>query len=268
MEKKLKFSEEAASYDSNRPNYPIELIHTIIQDLGNFSQLTVVDVGAGTGIASRQFAEQGVKVFAIELVPEMIAAAEPHPLVEFRNAPAESIPLSNSIADVVTVFQAFHWFHFEHSLREFQRVLKPSGRLAIIWYGWDKSDPFTDRYRSLIGEAQTQPSISLSYYKRLRKYLRWLKWPIFWYKQSRIRLLKRFLWMPYFKNIRCYEFIHERAVDTSSLIGEALSQSFLPHEGPIWEKLVSQIKDLTVSTHGQLYLKYKMTLYVGTSKKN
>jgi ubiquinone/menaquinone biosynthesis C-methylase UbiE len=267
MEKKLKFSEEASSYASNRPNYPIELIHKIIQDLGNASQLTLVDVGAGTGIASRQFAEQGVKVFAIELVPEMIEAAEPHQLVEFRQAPAESIPLSDSTANVVTIFQAFHWFKFEQSLREFQRILKPSGRIAIIWYGWDKSDPFTNRYQQFIHEAKNQPSSSLSYYKQLRKYLRWLKLPINWYKGLNLKLLRQFCWMPHFKNVRRYEFAHQRAVDLSSLIGEALSQSFLPHEGPIWENLLSQIKDLANHTDDQLYLKYKMTLYVGTSKK-
>lgn len=61
----------------------------------------------------------------------MREAAEPHALVEYRDATAEQTKLSEDL--IVTCFQAFHWFQPMPTLREFHRILKPSGRLALIW---------------------------------------------------------------------------------------------------------------------------------------
>ena len=52
---------------------------------------------------------------------------------------AETIPLDDGSVDVVTVAQAFHWFDAPAALTEIARVLRPDGRLAILWNERDES---------------------------------------------------------------------------------------------------------------------------------
>ncbi len=138
-----RFSDRAADYAKYRPSYPDQAIATILEGLGNPSQLVAADIGAGTGISSRLLAERGVRVLAIEPNPSMREAASPHALVEFRNGTAEATNLPDSSVDLVTCFQAFHWFDPAPTLWEFHRILKPSGRLALVWNDRSQEDEFT-----------------------------------------------------------------------------------------------------------------------------
>ncbi|MEM8722399.1 MAG: class I SAM-dependent methyltransferase [Cyanobacteria bacterium P01_G01_bin.39] len=127
------FSEVSSEYAKYRASYSKFAIDKILEGLDKPSQLVTVDIGAGTGIGSRQLAERGIRVTAIEPDSAMIQVATPHPQIEFQESTAEATKLPDETADLVTCFTAFHWFDFEHSLREFQRILKPSGRLALVW---------------------------------------------------------------------------------------------------------------------------------------
>ena len=51
---------------------------------------------------------------------------------------AEQIPLPDASVAAVTVAQAFHWFDTAAAAAEIQRVLRPEGRLAVIWNAWDE----------------------------------------------------------------------------------------------------------------------------------
>jgi 2-polyprenyl-3-methyl-5-hydroxy-6-metoxy-1,4-benzoquinol methylase len=54
-----RFSDRAADYAKYRPSYPEEAIATILEGLGDPSQLVAADIGAGTGISSRLLAQKG-----------------------------------------------------------------------------------------------------------------------------------------------------------------------------------------------------------------
>ncbi len=103
--------------------------------------LDVVDLGAGTGKLTRSLAALGHRVTAVEPLPEMIAHLRAGvPGVTAVEGGAEAIPLEDASADVVTVAQAFHWFDHEPALQEIARVLRPGGRIALIWNVRDETE--------------------------------------------------------------------------------------------------------------------------------
>ncbi|HEX8645367.1 MAG TPA: class I SAM-dependent methyltransferase [Thermoleophilaceae bacterium] len=90
----------------------------------------VADVAAGTGRLTRELAAAGAEVTAVEPVDEMRAYIR-----EARAVPgtAESLPFADAELDAVFAAEAFHWFDAPAALREFARVLRPGGGLALLW---------------------------------------------------------------------------------------------------------------------------------------
>jgi ubiquinone/menaquinone biosynthesis C-methylase UbiE len=189
------FSERGEDYEKYRPIHPASAIDVILSGL-NPMQLIAVDIGAGTGIGARLLAGRGVRVMAIEPNADMRMAATPHERVEFLAGTAEQTPLEAASIDLVTSFQAFHWFDFAKSLQEFRRILKPSGRLALVWSIWDQTDAVSKEYSRLIFEAskdlERQAQSSMPAKTRLKK----LRYQLFW----------QGLWLPGFVNFQRHEF--------------------------------------------------------------
>ena len=121
------FARSAEAYEEGRPGYP----PAALEPLGLAPGMTVLDLAAGTGKLTRALAESGATVIAVEPVAEMRAAL-PEP-VTAMDGTAEEIPVEAGAVDLVTVAQAFHWFDGPAALGEIHRVLRPDGRLAILW---------------------------------------------------------------------------------------------------------------------------------------
>ena len=161
MNPQRRFSNRAENYSKYRPSYPTEAIDCILQGLETKSQLVAADIGAGTGISSRLLADRGVRVIGIEPNVAMRQVAEVHPLVEFRNGSAEATKLSDKSVDLVTCFQAFHWFNLEPTLKEFARILKAKGKIALLWNDRDVDgdDQFTCEHNYIITQASNKSPI-------------------------------------------------------------------------------------------------------------
>ncbi|WP_263260320.1 class I SAM-dependent methyltransferase [Pseudomonas sp. RIT-PI-S] len=129
----LGFSIEAATYTTGRPDYPEALkawLATVL-DIGRAS--TVIDLGAGTGKLTRLI-DPAAQVTAVEPVAAMRAEfAKQLPGIRVLEGKAEAIPFDSSAADALVCGQAFHWFANDAALREIHRVLKPQGRLGLVW---------------------------------------------------------------------------------------------------------------------------------------
>jgi SAM-dependent methyltransferase len=80
---------------------------------------------------------------------ELLPATAPGAFATLGNA--EVIPLPDAHADVVTCAQSFHWFDHALALPEIARVLRPGGRLALVWNSRDDRDPWTARLSEIIG---------------------------------------------------------------------------------------------------------------------
>jgi SAM-dependent methyltransferase len=121
------FARSAEAYELGRPGYP----PTALEPLRLAPGLVVLDLAAGSGKLTRPLVASGAEVIAVEPVAEMRALLPPE--VEALDGTAESIPLADGAVDLVTVGQAFHWFDGDAALAELHRVLRPGGRLALVW---------------------------------------------------------------------------------------------------------------------------------------
>ena len=95
----------------------------------------IVDVGCGTGQLTALLAQHFRKVVGIDPSAEQLANASQHPLVEYAQAHAESLPLPNDCANLVVAAQAAHWFELPRFYREVRRIARKPAALALVSYG-------------------------------------------------------------------------------------------------------------------------------------
>jgi SAM-dependent methyltransferase len=142
------FALVADAYERGRPGYPDEAVRWLVGD----EPRDVVDLGAGTGKLTRSLVALGHRVTAIEPLPEMLEVlVEAAPGAFDLLGSAEVIPLPDASADVVASAQAFHWFDHEVALPEIARVLRPEGRLAVVWNTRDDREPWVADLSKAIG---------------------------------------------------------------------------------------------------------------------
>jgi ubiquinone/menaquinone biosynthesis C-methylase UbiE len=117
----------------------------------------VGDVAAGTGKFTRLLIEAvpDRSLVAVEPVAGMRSVlADALPGVPPVGALAEALPFADGSLDGLTVAQAFHWFDAPVALREVARVLRPGGRLALVWNSRDRSVPWVDRVWDVVDRIE------------------------------------------------------------------------------------------------------------------
>lgn len=134
------FANAARAYVRGRPDYPPALLGWLRGTLGLDAGKSVLDLGAGTGKFTTLLRQTGALISAVEPVESMRAQLNAL-LPDVRALPgtAQAIPLHAAAVDVVVCAQAFHWFASEAALLEIHRVLKPQGRLGLVWNVRDES---------------------------------------------------------------------------------------------------------------------------------
>lgn len=133
------FAAVADAYERGRPDYPRQAVVW----LAGATPCEVVDLGAGTGKLTRGLVACGHRVTAVEPLPEMLDQLRAvTPDVTAVVGTAERIPLPDGSADVVVSAQAFHWFDHAAALPEIARILRPDGRLALVWNTRDDREPW------------------------------------------------------------------------------------------------------------------------------
>jgi SAM-dependent methyltransferase len=130
----MSFGAIADDYDRLRPGPPDAAVDWLLP----LNCEVAVDLGAGTGLLTRQLARRVARVVAIEPDDRMGAVLRARsPGVEVIPGKAEDIPLPDASADGVFVSSAWHWMDPDLAVPEIGRVLRDGGRFGVIWAGRD-----------------------------------------------------------------------------------------------------------------------------------
>ncbi len=132
-----RFSSRVKDYILYRPGYPSEITDFLANNYGLTPQSIIADIGSGTGKSAEIFLKNGNKVYGIEPNEDMRLAAESlfrgNPGFISVSARSEKTGLPDKSIDFIVAGQAFHWFDPVETKKEFQRILKPGGKVVLIW---------------------------------------------------------------------------------------------------------------------------------------
>ena len=142
---KSAFTEKVADYVASRPDYPAALFEMLKEISPPREDTVVADVGAGTGLLTRDLLKTGYRVVAVEPNQAMRQAADSMlgntPGYRSVDGCAESMPLAPASVQLITAAQAFHWFEVDRAREEFLRVLTENGVVVLIWNDRVPGDP-------------------------------------------------------------------------------------------------------------------------------
>jgi SAM-dependent methyltransferase len=130
------FDQVAQLYNEVRPRYPEALFSTLIKVAGLSLKSKLVEIGPGTGQATKPLAIYGYDIIAVELGAALSDVAM-HELKDFENVRIvtdsfENIKLSNDTFDLVYAATSLHWIKLGSRYSKPYRILKDRGYLAII----------------------------------------------------------------------------------------------------------------------------------------
>lgn len=146
-----------------------------------------------------------------------------NPNITTVDGTAEATTLANTSIDIVTAFQAYHWFRPEETLAEVERILRQHGRFAAVWNERDERDPFMHAYHDVIAPFMTDATEQ---------------------RRSGSRTVLADLHKRRWGNIRIVEHQNLAPVDWDGFIGRTRSASYLPRDGPAYEAMAAQLRAL------------------------
>jgi SAM-dependent methyltransferase len=159
------FGDNPANYDANRPGYPDWVWQTLKDSCGLGPGCAAFEIGAGTGIATRQLLAEGADpVVAVE--PDARLAAFLHqrtvsPALRVVNAPFETADLGRADFDLGLAATSFHWLSELDALNRIASLLRPGGWWAAVWNVFgdpDREDAFHEATDALLNDGPKSPS--------------------------------------------------------------------------------------------------------------
>ncbi len=161
-EQRLVFGEVAERYDRARPGYPRQLVGDVASVLGLAPRARILEVGSGTGKATRLWADAGYDVTCVEPSEEMAAVARRNfagrDNVRIETAGFEDWPAPPESFDLVTAAQAWHWIDPEVGPAKAHDALRPGGGIAVFW-NWEAEEPHALRAAFDAAYEQYAPSM-------------------------------------------------------------------------------------------------------------
>ncbi|MDR2753935.1 MAG: class I SAM-dependent methyltransferase [Oscillospiraceae bacterium] len=248
QDSKERFTPHVENYVRYRPGYPAEAVDCLVQTCGLAQGCAVADIGAGTGKLSRLLLARGLTVFAVEPNAAMRAAAEEAlgkiPGFYSVAAPAEDTGLRAATIDCVTAAQAFHWFDPVQFRAECRRILKPGGKVALVWNQRDVADPFMQTYEAILQAHHNETP------------------------NQTAKELNEVVFAHFFAGgYQTHRFTSFQSFDYEGLLGRVLSSSYAPLPGhPQHNPLKAALRALFEQhqQNGQVRFAYDTKVFVGT----
>lgn len=136
------FGAVCEQYAQFRPPPPAEVLDVLLPA----QTRAVVDVGAGTGNLTQLLVARVAQVSALEPDPRMCAVlARRVPQAVILEAAAERMPLADGSQDAVLASSSWHWVDARYAVPEAARVLRPGGRLGVVWSSPDREQDWVLR---------------------------------------------------------------------------------------------------------------------------
>jgi SAM-dependent methyltransferase len=134
------FDQDAEAYDRSRPVAPDDVFDEVMQRASLSAGSTVVEIGPGTGQATRHLAARGLQVVAVELGPHLAERARANlaafPNVSVVTASFESWDPGTACFDTVFACNSFHWIDRDIRFVKAATVLRPGGHLVVLATPW------------------------------------------------------------------------------------------------------------------------------------
>lgn len=151
-----KFDKRAADYALGRPAYAAKLIDSLYHNAGFKKASVIADIGSGTGIFARQLLDRGSTVICVEPNGDMRQQAQ-RGLTGYEkfgsvNGTADETGLAEQSVDFITAAQAFHWFKISGFKKECLRIMKPGGKVVLVWNVRDMEAPLNRESMELFAE--------------------------------------------------------------------------------------------------------------------
>jgi SAM-dependent methyltransferase len=244
-----RFSSRVDNYIRYRPGYPAEIMDLLRRDCGLHPGSVIADIGSGTGKLTELFLENGNQVFGVEPNREMREAGDRllQRFLRFRSVAgtAEATGLPDRSVDLITAGQAFHWFDLEPCRLEFSRILKPGGRVAIIW-----NDRLVDRTTFLAAYEQLLHDFSTDYEQINHR------------RFNDGEAVRKF----FGGAVQLKNFPNAQLFDFEGLKGRLMSSSYAPEPGqPRHDEMIETLKRIfeTHQKDGRVVFEYETHVYYG-----
>jgi SAM-dependent methyltransferase len=154
MEQRFAFDQVASVYTTARPGYPDALVDDVVAYAGLKPGNTILEVGCGTGQATKSFAARGFAILAIDPGPEMVREARAA-LAQFGNVTLvqstfETLPVEPASFQLIIAAQSWHWVAPEVRFAKAAETLSPCGALAVFGHVPVRlAAPLLDQFKQL-----------------------------------------------------------------------------------------------------------------------
>ncbi len=249
LEPTQRFSDRVDNYSKYRPGYPTAIISYLMQATGIRQGATVADIGSGTGIFTDLLLRHGFTVKAVEPNGPMRQAAEENlgsiPGFTSIEGSAEHTTLNRHSVELITVAQAFHWMEPLATKKEFTRILKPGGYIALLWNIRTQQTPFMQAYEALKAQFGSD-------YASI-------------HKADEAAVGDFFSPAKYTRET----FSHVQLLDMKGLKGHLLSSSYIPVEThPLYPSMMEELEHLfhSYQENGLVRVDYECKVYLGKAR--
>lgn len=241
-----RFSNRVENYVKYRPGYPKEMLDLFRDEMDLTKNSIIADIGSGTGISAKVFLENDNEVYGVEPNEAMRDAAEKFlqdfPKFKSIDGTSQNTDLAENSVNFVIAAQAFHWFDKVKTPKEFKRILKENGFIALVWNERQlDTNNFLKDYEKILMEFGTD-------YEQVR------------HENIKINDLNDAFQTEFSHS----KFDNIQTLDFEGMKGRILSSSYMPSpEHPRFNELIKNLKTLFAEhqKNGKIQVLYDTNIY-------